>query len=200
MTGSYGLILPLMIANMTAYGLAKHFRPVPIYEALLEQDGVHLPHHTKGVAHALEQIKVAESMQTEVITINADSTIAQAVELTQKYEFTTFPVVDEGFHCVGAVTEMRLRRNLAQKGGANKVREIADKCHTLYPDHLLSRAVVSMNQAGVRQLSVIERGAKRKLLGILTMSDIVRAQAEVIGAPETQTEISVVPPFAESKD
>ena len=44
MTSSYGLILPLMIANMLAYVIAHRFRPVPIYEALLEQDGVHLPH------------------------------------------------------------------------------------------------------------------------------------------------------------
>jgi len=44
MTGSYGLILPLMIANMTAYGLARHWRSVPVYEALLLQDGITLPH------------------------------------------------------------------------------------------------------------------------------------------------------------
>ena len=44
MTGGYGLILPLMIANMSAYGLARHWRNVPIYEALLAQDGVVLPH------------------------------------------------------------------------------------------------------------------------------------------------------------
>jgi len=44
MTGSYGLILPLMIANMSAYALARHWRKTPIYEALLEQDGVVLPH------------------------------------------------------------------------------------------------------------------------------------------------------------
>ncbi len=44
MTGSYGLILPLMIANMTAYALARHWRPMQIYEALLAQDGVTLPH------------------------------------------------------------------------------------------------------------------------------------------------------------
>jgi CIC family chloride channel protein len=44
MTGSYGLILPLMIANMSAYGLARHCRSVPVYEALLLQDGVTLPH------------------------------------------------------------------------------------------------------------------------------------------------------------
>ena len=44
MTGGYGLILPLMIANMSAYALARHWRHMPIYEALLLQDGVVLPH------------------------------------------------------------------------------------------------------------------------------------------------------------
>ncbi len=43
MTGGYGLVLPLMIANMISYGLARHWRPVPIYEALLEQDGIIIP-------------------------------------------------------------------------------------------------------------------------------------------------------------
>lgn len=44
MTGSYGLVLPLMIANMSAFVLARRWRPLQIYEALLEQDGIHLPH------------------------------------------------------------------------------------------------------------------------------------------------------------
>jgi CIC family chloride channel protein len=44
MTGGYGLVLPLMIANMSCYALARHWRPVPIYEALLAQDGIVLPH------------------------------------------------------------------------------------------------------------------------------------------------------------
>lgn len=43
MTGGYGLVLPLMVANMSAYGLARHWRRTPIYEALLLQDGVELP-------------------------------------------------------------------------------------------------------------------------------------------------------------
>ncbi len=50
MTGSYGLILPLMIANMTSYAIAKHYLPVQIYEALLEQDGIVLPHGKKAQA------------------------------------------------------------------------------------------------------------------------------------------------------
>src|SRR5579863_7848014 len=43
MTGGYGLVLPLMIANMTAFALARYWRKIPIYEALLAQDGIHLP-------------------------------------------------------------------------------------------------------------------------------------------------------------
>ena len=43
MTGGYGLVLPLMIANMSAFALARHWRSTPIYEALLAQDGIHLP-------------------------------------------------------------------------------------------------------------------------------------------------------------
>lgn len=40
LTGNYGLILPLMLANMTAFLVSKKMNPVPIYEALLLQDGI----------------------------------------------------------------------------------------------------------------------------------------------------------------
>jgi CIC family chloride channel protein len=44
MTGGYGLVLPLMIANMSAFALARHWRRIPVYDALLAQDGIHLHH------------------------------------------------------------------------------------------------------------------------------------------------------------
>ncbi|MGB7265483.1 MAG: chloride channel protein [Terracidiphilus sp.] len=47
MTGGYGLILPLMIANMTAFALARYWRHTPVYEALLEQDGIYLDQRRK---------------------------------------------------------------------------------------------------------------------------------------------------------
>ncbi len=55
MTGGYGLVLPLMIANMSAFALARHWRHMPVYEALLEQDGIfldqrHRPHGPTGQA------------------------------------------------------------------------------------------------------------------------------------------------------
>jgi CIC family chloride channel protein len=56
LTSGYGLILPLMIANMSAYVLARYLRPVPIYEALLAQDGIHLKN--RGPLQALEHLKL----------------------------------------------------------------------------------------------------------------------------------------------
>ncbi|HET6169239.1 MAG TPA: chloride channel protein, partial [Terracidiphilus sp.] len=42
MTGGYGLVLPLMIANMSCFALARHWRRTAVYDALLEQDDIFL--------------------------------------------------------------------------------------------------------------------------------------------------------------
>src|ERR1051325_11480194 len=80
MTGSYELILPLMISNMTAYALARRVRPTPIYEALLVQDEIHLPRRHGHVSHALEQLTVGDAMTSNLISIPAEETPAMALE------------------------------------------------------------------------------------------------------------------------
>lgn len=47
MTGGYGLVLPMMIANMSAFVLARYWRPIAVYDALLLQDGIELPHGSR---------------------------------------------------------------------------------------------------------------------------------------------------------
>ncbi|GAC1355995.1 MAG: chloride channel protein [Herpetosiphon sp.] len=80
MTGGYELILPLMIANMIAYGLARLLRPLPIYDALLEQDGIQLPHGGNLVGHALEQLRVQDAMTSPVSTLPAQLRVRGAVK------------------------------------------------------------------------------------------------------------------------
>jgi len=38
LTGDYSLVLPLLVASLTAYGLADYLKDEPIYEKLLERD------------------------------------------------------------------------------------------------------------------------------------------------------------------
>lgn len=42
-TQDYQIVVPLMVANLLSYSLAKRYQPTAVYHALLEQDGIHLP-------------------------------------------------------------------------------------------------------------------------------------------------------------
>jgi chloride channel protein, CIC family len=179
MTNGYGLILPLMLANMTSYGLARRIRPTPIYEALLVQDGIRLPHRGGHVSHALERLRAAEAMTTEPVTLEAEADVADAVKHVERYDYSAFPVLDERGGFVGLVSRARLRRTLAEGGGTQKVRQLVDsesRAH-VRPEDPLVRAVVRMTQAGARQLAVLDGEGGQRLVGILTMTDIVRVQA-----------------------
>ncbi len=178
MTGSYDLILPLMISNMTAYLLARHFRPTPIYEALLEQDGIHLPHRKGRIAHALERLQVAHAMSTNPSTILARATASEAIDQIGGLGHSTYPVVDDANRVVGMISEARLRRLVAESSGSELVGSHVDARSHVLPEYSLVRAMVRMDKSGVRQLPVIDRKDGNRLVGLLTMSDIVRAHAQ----------------------
>ena len=42
-TQDYQILVPLMVANMLSFVISRRYQPVPVYHALLQQDGVHLP-------------------------------------------------------------------------------------------------------------------------------------------------------------
>lgn|GEM_PF-6991315 len=95
------------------------------------------------------------------------------------YNFSTYPVVEDGDRFAGMVSEARLRRTMAEGKSHQTVQQIADAGDYVCSDQPLVRAVIHMNQAQVRQLAVLKRGEGKSLLGLLTMSDIVSAQARV---------------------
>ena len=195
MTGSYGLILPLMISNMTAYALARHFRPTPIYEALLIQDKIYLPHRGARLSHALERLRVGDAMTATPVTISASTTIAEALKQIERDDFSTYPVIDPGNRYLGLITQARLRRTAAEGGGGEKVRSFIQSSPVIEVDDTLVRAVVKMDRSTARQLAVVD-SKNNKLIGLLTMSDVVRAHARAAVAVGDAVQ-SVSPPFSE---
>jgi CIC family chloride channel protein len=65
MTGGYGLILPLMIANMSAFALARHWRHIPVYEALLAQDGISLKHEAALIEELNQNVPISVPSETD---------------------------------------------------------------------------------------------------------------------------------------
>jgi CIC family chloride channel protein len=182
MTGSYGLVLPLMIANSIAYLLARRWQPPSIYEALLEQDGLALPHPRTAVA--LSSLRVEDAMTTNPTTVEAAASARTAAEQVGALGFSAYPVVDDAGDLVGMVSEARLRRCLAEGAGDTLVRALVRPLDTLGAGLPLTEAVVRMNEHGARQMAVVADGSATRLVGILAISDVMRAHARATAASE----------------
>jgi len=178
MTNDYAIILPLMVANITSYVLATKLSPTPIYDALLLQDGIHLPHTERSV---LRQIPVSRVMTREVITVNGEMTVAEAFQHVQTFpeHHHAYPVVDEAGRLVGLFTFNDLKRALAAGQGNYRLHEVASKnlVHA-YPEQTLEAVMFKLGQKGISQLPVVSQKDPSKLLGIITMHDIVKALAK----------------------
>ncbi|HJQ22920.1 MAG TPA: chloride channel protein [Blastocatellia bacterium] len=184
MTNNYSIILPLMIANISAYALATRLQPTPIYDALLIQDNIRLPHTQKPL---LRQIPVRRAMTSEVTTVPAVLTIKEAfahVQALPVYHHA-YPVTDEAGRLKGLFTFNDLKRALAAGQGDCPLAEVASKeMICAYPDHTLDVALVKLGKKGVSQLPVVRRRNPQELLGIITMHDIAAALSAEPSAPD----------------
>jgi CIC family chloride channel protein len=178
MTGSYGLILPLMIAAMTCFLFARRWRPTPIYEALLEQDGTFLPHPSRPIPHVLDQLDVGRAMTSKPATIDETESVSFALDRIAAAPFSSFPVVDADARFVGLVSESKLRRSVADGGGEKPVGELAGRRIALTPESSLIDAIVLMDELDTRQLAVVDDDASRRVIGIVALSDVMRVQAQ----------------------
>ncbi|HKX29939.1 MAG TPA: chloride channel protein [Blastocatellia bacterium] len=172
MTNNYAIILPLMIANITSYVVAYELSPTPIYDALLTQDGVNLPHTQRQL---LRQVPVSAVMTKEVIAVRDHLSVDEAFQNVESNPAPhhAYPVVDGTGRLVGLFTLNDLKRAMADDRGNHRLTEVVS--HNLvhaYPDQTLEAAMILLGQRGLTQLPVVSRKNHSRLLGIITLHDI----------------------------
>ncbi|MGE0886484.1 MAG: chloride channel protein [Blastocatellales bacterium] len=190
MTNNYSIILPLMIANITSYLVATELSPTPIYDALLKQDDIHLPHSER---QHLKQLRVSDAMTRNLVTIGNSLTVAEAFDYVQSLPevYRTFPVVDETGRLTGLLTINDLKRALAAGRNKTSVTVIADrKIVTTHPEHSLDMAMVKLGREGISQLPVVSRQDHLELVGIITLHDIAKTLSR---ADESQAKTGETP-------
>ncbi len=175
MTGEYSLILPLMISNMLAYGIARHYRPVPIYEALLAQDGVSL--HERSLADALEGLPLRDvpiDARPYASFTPAMGVPALLQPMVDKSRQEVFPVL-QGGKLVGIITLEDLLRLGAQPelDGIVNAADLMRAPIAVRPHDDLRAAFESMLAQGVRELPAID--GEGRMLGFVDQSSLAHA-------------------------
>jgi len=185
MTSGYGLILPLMIANMTAYLLARRMRPPTIYEALLAQDGITFEHG--HLVDALERMTLADLVVKDRAFVSFEPA-ATASEVLQRTSTPTwqdvFPVLDAEARMVGMITNEELRILAAEPdlGLIVNATDLMRPAVAVTLEDALRKAFETMRAEGIRELPVLD--AERRIIGFIDEGALAHAYLKA-SAPRT---------------
>ncbi|MDI9612568.1 MAG: chloride channel protein [Acidobacteriota bacterium] len=180
-TRNYSIIVPLMVANLTSYFLSSRMQKKPIYEALMHQDGIHLPAAPRAQE---EEARVSQEMRAPARVLQGTDRVADILQ-TLPPDDTAWVVVNRG-ELMGVVTRRRLLEAAESGGGEKTLAELlsgfgpqrvlttAEFPH-LHPDQSLDAALRQMAASGLDELPVVSRTDPRKLIASLGLKDAMAA-------------------------
>jgi CIC family chloride channel protein len=182
MTSGYGLILPLMIANMSAYILAQRWRPEPIYEALLAQDGIHL--RDRSVLDSLEAIKLDSLIKRENphVCFEPAARAAHLLQITgASIGQHVFPVIDAMGRLLGLIThdEIALLRSEPELELVVNATDLMRPAVSVSNSDDLRTAFELMRAEGLRELPIVDETGV--LVGLVAEADIAQAYLRASG-------------------
>ncbi|WP_415953872.1 chloride channel protein [Streptomyces sp. KLOTTS4A1] len=174
LTGQYTIILPLMLAIVTATAVSKLLSRDTIYTLKLRRRGIDLEKPASGTAVAGRRVR--EFMERAPETIGADVRLADAAERLSRSEHGALPVTgDDGRH-LGTVTARAVAEALARKP-AQQAHAVGELVHTPQPlgeDMPLDAALQALMAAPGTGLPVLD-SERIRLVGWLTHHGALRA-------------------------
>lgn len=149
---------------------------------------------------------VSRSMTKKVVTINKDADILEAKELMEQYQIRHVPVVEPDGLLIGMITDRDIRSALPMSfykkdtekhpdkkmaAPTIKVKEImSQNLVTLSPMDTIQDALLLIQKTLVGALPVVDK--KDKLLGIISVRDLLRAFINVLGFGEPGTLLCIL--------
>ncbi len=147
---------------------------------------------------------VSRSMARKVVTVRAETSLLEAQALMQERKIRHLPVVDDQSHLKGLITDRDIRSALPYTlaKGEGDDRQRADYAHlkvsdamstdpmTISPNHTIQDAVLLIDRARVGAFPVV--GDDGKLVGILSVRDLLRAFINVLGIGEPGTLLCIL--------
>ena len=135
-------------------------------------------------------MKVKNWMVTDVITVSPENTVEDAIQLMKKHYIRHLPVLEKG-KLVGFVTESNLRPYLYPDKLGLPLREVMIlNPITIDPEASIDEAARIIYKYKIGGIPVTSQG---KLVGIITVTDILEAFIELMGILKASSRIDIVP-------
>ena len=184
MSNDYRLILPLMAAGMVASSIAQWLESESIYTIKLAKRGVRFDQGKD--LDIMQGVMVEEVMNHSPVIIYKDQTVADLFAAFQETHLKGFPVMssDEDLYGIVSLQDMErilqdMERTLYRKDVKLSDLRVWDVATpdpiTVFPDEPILNAIRKMAPRDLARLPVVSRQNPKKLVGLISRSDIVRA-------------------------
>jgi H+/Cl- antiporter ClcA len=180
LTHDLGMLFPLMIAVMVAYGFTVLVMRRSILTEKVARRGYHLTR--EYACDPLELLFVREVMRSDAVALPGTLAVR---DLPPGFDARArgqrlYPVVTGDGILVGVLRRRQIEELRQDAAGGQGGRPLAEVLHrtpvVAHPDEPLRTVVYRMAATGLTQFPVVERGARRRLVGIVTLSDLLAAR------------------------
>jgi len=173
LTGSYDLLVPLMLAGGVAYALLRNAK---LYRSQVRGPIDSPAHAGELVIDILGTMRVRDAYDQSAMVkpVAMSLPLSSLLEQLAATRHATFPIVDSTGKLVGMVSLATLRAMLGEdtKSAGIVVGDAMEKLVTVSPDDTLSEALDRLLKSGYAELPVATDGS---VLGLIGHSEIVAA-------------------------
>jgi len=169
-TQDYQILVPLMVANMLSFVISRRYQPVPVYHALLHQDGIHLP--SPGLQAGTSSRTARHLMREETSFILPETSVEQAWRQAGERPGAVY-LVGAPDRLLGVVTREQLERWRGSEHALKPIGSLVDGNFVhVHPDHPLDVVLDRLSEThGL--LPVVSRPDVRRLEGVITAESIL---------------------------
>ncbi len=177
MSNDYHLILPLMVAGVTASYFAQWLHPESIYTLKLAKRGIRFSEGRD--MDIMQGVKINEVMRKNPVTVHKDHPVSEVMALFQETNLLGFPVLADNYKLFGIVTLQDIHRAQEDDNFNSRKITVADVATespiTVFPDDPIWIAIQKMSPRDLARLPVVSRTDSETLIGTISRSDILRA-------------------------
>lgn len=176
LTGDFNALLPLLLATGVSYGFTVLLMKRSIMTEKIARRGLHI--YREYSVDPQERAFVSEVMTTEPVSIDAHLTLHEAAQqyFGSEQKHRSFPVVDTHGSLLGMLERDNLLHHIALHGGDQQLVSILDAEHLSLALPTETCQVVGRRMAiqHVERLPVVADKESRRLLGIISRSDLLK--------------------------
>lgn len=168
-TAGPGYLIPSLIASAISYSISGE---ASVSDRQKLRDEIDI----SEIGH----LKARDIMTTKVVAVPAELSVLDFVEeYLFNYQYKSFPVVDqEGL--LGRISLAQVKAVPRDKWYETKISDICDKrIYSAYPDSDVQDILDLMCKTGFGRIHIVDRVKPKRLVGILSKDDIVKALEKV---------------------